>query len=337
MPPPLSPEPHRTTLDEVARAAGVHPSTVSRVLNRPGRINERTAVRVRAAAERLGYVPNRAARLLAGGRTGAIALVLPDLGNPFFASVARAVQRRALAGGSLTFMAHADATPATELDLVATLGPNVDGFVLCAPTAPTARLRDALGPRPGVLVNRRAEGLASVVADQKAAVAQAVGHLRDLGHDRIVYLRGPAAKWTSSVRDREADRLGAALLGPYEASWRGGAAAAPDVRAGGFTAAVAHNDLVAIGLVGAVLDAGATVPGDLSVVGCDDIAAAALTRPRLTTVAAPLEEVGAHAVDLLLGLVAGTGGEDRAIARRALPVELVVRDTTGPPPRGPRA
>ncbi len=320
------------TLDDVARAAGVHPSTVSRVLTKPGRINERTAQRVRDAAAELGYEPNRAARRLAGGRIGAIGILVPDLCNPFFARVARAVQAHAQEAGLLTYVVDAEAGPDSEADLIDSLRRNVDGLILCAPTAGSRTLRETIGDRPVVLVNRRIDGLPSVVADQAEAVTIAVDHLRGQGHEHIAYLRGPTSKWVSGIRDRTATALGLTDLGPYSPDHHGGADATMAVTDGGFSAVIAHNDLVAIGLIDGLLEAGHEVPEEVSVVGCDDIEAASLTRPRLSTTAMPLEQLGASAAGLLEELIRDPDALEDSSTRVTLPVEFVERDTTGSPP-----
>ena len=319
------------TLADVARRAGVSTSTVSRALNGTAPLSPATVARVRRAVDALGYSPHRSARHLAGGRTGAIAVVVPDLTNPFFATIARGAQHRALENGELTVIADAEDRPSAELELIARLVPDVDGVVLCSPTAPTARLVAALGSRPAVLVNRPIRGRASVVADQRAAVLLAHDHLSGLGHERIAYVRGPAGKWTSSARDAQAGRLGLDLVGPVAPTFGGGARAASALPRG-TTAVIAHNDLVAVGLVDALTSSGRRVPEDVSVVGCDDVELASLVRPALTTVRMPLEQLGRRAVDRLAEQISGSGpvGSAPTAADPVLAVTLTVRGSTAP-------
>lgn len=316
------------TLADVARRAGVSPSTVSRALNGTAPLSASTVGRVRRAVDELGYAPHRSARHLAGGRTGAIAVVVPDLTNPFFAAIARGAQRRAQHAGELTVIADSDDRPSAELELIARLSPDVDGLVVCSPTAPSGRLDDALGTRPAVMVNRPIRGRVSVTADQRGAVRLAHDHLRELGHERIAYVRGPAGKWTSSARDAEATRLGLDLVGPEAPTFTGGSRAATELDSG-VTGVIAHNDLVAVGLIDTLLRSGRRVPEDVSVVGCDDIELASLVRPSLTTVTMPLDELGRRAVDLLAEhMVVGQGGAPSPAP--VLPVTLVGRDSTAP-------
>jgi len=321
------------TLADVAREAGVDSSTVSRAVNGTASLSPATRTRVQRAIDKLGYQPNRAARRLAGGRTGAIGIVVPDLTNPFFSAIARGAQRAAHEAGELTFIADSDARPAEELALAAQLARDVDGLLLCSPTAPTRQLDEAVRGRPTVLVNRRARNRPSVAADQEQAVEVAYRHVQSLGHREIAYVRGPTTKWISTVREPVAERLGARLVGPFAPTVAGGAeaAAALDPRV---TAVITHNDLVALGLVDALLSSGRRVPDDVSVVGCDDIEVAALVRPRLTSVAMPLDGLGRAGIAVLLQLLSpdAASDADAGAMRRTLPVRLVERDSTAVPP-----
>lgn len=313
------------TLADVALASGVHASTVSRVLSRPEVVDPATRARVAAEVARLGYVPNRAARRLAGGRTSAVGLLVPDITNPFFAITVQAAQRRAAEGGALVLLADTARDPATECDAVRSLAAEVDGLVLCSPVAGTAALREAAGGRSLAFVNRRARGVASVVVDQEGVVDLAVGHLRDLGHRRVGVGLGPPGYWSSGRRAAHLGRLGPGIvpLGPTPPTFEGGRALLAPARAAGVTAVAAFNDQAALGLVAEAAAQGVTVPGELSVVGVDGVPTGAMTTPALTTVAVDLEELGRTAVDLLAG-GAGPG-------RRTVAPHVVVRSSTTPP------
>lgn len=320
------------TLRDVARAAGVSAATASRALSTPDLVAPERRDAVRRAARELGYRPNRAARELITGRSGHLCLVVPDLGNPFFSTVAKAVQARARAAGHAVVVADAEEDPLLEAELVAQLGGQADGVVLCSPrmSADDLAAVAADGP-PVLLVNRESPGLPSVVVDNRDAVRQAVRHLHALGHRRIAYAGGPHGSWSDA---RRRDGL-AALdldvevvdLGAHAPVFAGGVAAADLAVAGGATAVLAHNDLMALGLVDRLRARGRRVPDDVSVVGVDDSPVATLVSPALTTVAMPLALLGRTAVDLLLG--------PHDDATRVLPVELVVRGTTAPPPDHP--
>ena len=313
------------TLADVAVEAGVHPSTVSRVLSRPQLIGEPTRTAVHAAIHKLGYTPNRAARQLAGGRIGAIGVLVPDITNPFFADVVRSVQQGCRRNGLTMLLADTDQREADELSEARALAGSVDGFVACSPVAATQQWLQVVGTAPLVFVNRRANGVASVALDQQAIIELGVTHLRAAGHRSIAVVRGPHSYWSSRERDRVVRRLpGLVTYGPVRPDFEAGIALATDLMRSNVTGVLAFNDVQALGIVAGYRAAGRSVPRDLSVVGSDDIADAAMSDPPLTTVAAPVQQLGDAAFDLLARLLAG------AIERPeiTLPVTLTVRAST---------
>ena len=176
------PRRRRATITDVAAAAGVAPSTVSRAFTRPERVNHRTREHVLAVAEELGYTPNPAARALESGRTNTLALLVPDITNPYFAGVIKGAERAAAAAGLTLVLGDTQENPATEEQLVRRLGPAVDGFVLSASRLPDDELRRAAELNPIALINRATPGVACVVADFDAGTRQIVDHLASLGH-----------------------------------------------------------------------------------------------------------------------------------------------------------
>lgn len=313
------------TLADVAVEAGVHPSTVSRVLSRPQLIGEPTRTAVHAAIHKLGYTPNRAARQLAGGRIGAIGVLVPDITNPFFAHVVRSVQQGCRRNGLTMLLADTDQREADELSEARALAGSVDGFVACSPVAATQQWLQVVGTAPLVFVNRRAKGVASVALDQQAIIELGVTHLRAAGHRSIAVVRGPHSYWSSRERDRVVRRLpGLVTYGPVRPDFEAGIALATVLMRSNVTGVLAFNDVQALGIVAGYRAAGRSVPRDLSVVGSDDIADAAMSNPPLTTVAAPVQQLGDAAFDLLARLLAG------AIERPeiTLPVTLTVRAST---------
>jgi LacI family transcriptional regulator len=307
------------TVHDVARAAGVSISTVSRALATPDRVAAGTRDRVTAAARELGYRPNRAASVLRAGRTGALGLVVPDLANPYFATVAKGAQARAHERSLGLFVVDTDEDPELETEAIRSLAPQTDGILLCSPRAVDDALA-ALAGRPVVLVNQHVEGFPSVVADHAGGMLRAVEHLRALGHRRVAYVGGPATSWSDGRRReglREAverfDDVELVEVGAFRPQVSGGQAAADLVVASGATA----------------MSRGLRVPRDMSVVGCDDSYVASLVDPALTTLRTDLRAVGRRAVDMLVRM-AGRSGE--AVEDPApLEVELVVRESTAPP------
>jgi LacI family transcriptional regulator len=325
------------TIKDVARLAGVSPATVCRALSTPERVKTETRERVQRAVDDLGYSPNRAARGLITGRTGNIGLVVPDLANPFFPGVVKGIQARAREADYSVFVADTDEDPSAEASLVRSLGKQVDGLVLCSPRMSEEDLRSVVGDTPLVLLNRRVDQLPAITFDSLGGMRQAVAHLMALGHRRIAYVGGPRTSWSN--RDRR-DGLrtvtaaaGADLVevGNVLPQFSGGVAAADLVLAAEATAVIAYNDVVALGLISRFAARSIDVPGELSVIGFDDITMSAMVHPSLTTVALPMELSGRAGVDLLLHLMQHP--DEAGITSRELETHLMVRGSTGPAPR----
>lgn len=321
------------TVHDVARAAGVSISTVSRALATPEKVAVATRDRVQSAARELGYHPNRAAAVLRAGRSGAYGLVIPDLANPYFAAIAKGAQERARERGTGLFIVDTDEDPDLEAEALRALAAQTDGVVLCSPRA-VDRALAVLGDRPVVLVNHDVDGVPAVEADHRAGMLRALEHLRALGHRRVAYAGGPERSWSDRRRRaglQEAsaryDDVEVVALGAFRPQVEGGQAAADLVVASGATAVITFNDLVAVGLVDRLRARGLEVPRDLSVVGCDDSYVASLVTPPLTTLHIDLRGLGRAAVDRLVATVTDGGAPDVP----ALDVELVVRSSTAPP------
>ncbi|WP_439659960.1 LacI family DNA-binding transcriptional regulator [Lentzea sp. HUAS TT2] len=310
------------TIRDVARQAQVSVSTVSRALSAPGLVKEATRQRVLDVVAGLGYQPNRAARSLITGRTGNLAVVVPDLLNPFFPSVLRGVQTKAGEAGTSVFFCDSREDPETEAELVRTMASQVDGVVLCASLLTDETIVELAAATPLVLINRIVPGVSSVLMDSASGMEQVVAHLESLGHEDYVYLGGPAAAWSNN---RRMQGLGgrARLLGSFEPNFDGGYAAAEQALKTGATAFIAYNDLIALGALAYLAEHDVKVPEQISVTGFDDILYATMCSPALTTVHMPTEDAGEVAVDLLATLLDGGPAE-----HRELPTTLVVRAST---------
>ena len=310
------------TLLDVAREAGVATSTVSRALSDPGRVNARTREHVAAVAQRMGYRPNRLAQALPTGRTGSLAVLVPDITTPHNFGLVRGAEAQARAAGSTLLIADTRESPDLETAHLEGLGSSVDGVVLVS-----SRLAERI---PVVLFNRRVEGLSSVATDSADGSRQIADHLVSLGHRSIAYLAGPEAAWSDRQRwtalSSAAEALGASVVrcGPFHPTLDSGAAAAGIGLATGATALVAFNDLLAIGVLRTLEQRGVEVPGRVSVVGFDDIFGSDFCSPPLTTVAAPVEEAGRTLVDLLLARREGA-------TELTVPTQLLVRASTAAP------
>ena len=323
----------RPTITDVAAAAGVAPSTVSRAFTRPQRVNHVTREHVLAVAEELGYAPNPAAQALESGRTRNVALLVPDITNPYFAGVIKGAERAASAAGLTLVLGDTQENAAVEEQLVRRLGGAVDGFVLSASRLPEAELRRLAELNPITLVNRAEAGLSCIVADFDTGTQQIVDHLASYGHESFVFAGGPAESWSGARRwaglraAAKARGMTAERFGPYSPTLAGGPAAADAVLHAGATAVVCHNDMLAIGLMRRLAERGKEVPRDLSVVGFDDIFGADFCNPPLTTLAERTEDAGARAVEALVRQIP-IRPVDPPI--RMLPTQLMVRSSTGP-------
>jgi LacI family transcriptional regulator len=335
------------TIRDVARACGVHVSTVSRTFSAPNLVNPETRGRVLATAEHLGYRPNRAARALITGRTTNLGLIVADIANPYFPPMIKAAQSQARLRDHHVFVADTDEDPAVEEELVRALATQVDGIVLCSPRMANGAIELLAREVPLVVVNRLVADLPTVVMDVAHGARQAVDHLVELGHRELLYLGGPRSSWTnreirrSALASAKSHGVNLTVLEPVAPTGLGGAAAAEDVRRAGVTGVLAYNDLMAIGLLGALKGLGLTVPGDISVVGIDDIPLSGVVQ--LTTVATPTAAAGRTAVDMLLQLDtaartgrgpgrSATGHVVRTNAQTTLPTTLIIRQSTGPGP-----
>jgi LacI family transcriptional regulator len=326
------------TIRDVAEAAHVSRATVSRAFGQSHLLSEATVERVRAVSERLGYVPNHTARALSTGRAGNIALVVPDITNPFFAALMRGAQARARDEGYATFLGDSDETPELEDVLLGKLSAQVEGFVLASSRLSEERVLEHARRRPLVLINRDVAGLPRLLVDTRPGFARAVEHLAALGHRAIAYVAGPAISWSNRERHAAAastaKRLGLRFvrIPTSRPSFEAGQACTESLLAADVTAALAFDDVTAQGIMAGLADRGLTVPGDLSLVGCDGILAP-MIYPPLTSIATHCGQAGERAVDLLLGVL---GGRHKRGECLTLTTELVIRATTAPPKITPR-
>lgn len=288
---------------DVAEAAGVSTAAVSYAINGSGRVSPAVAARVRETASTLGYTPSRSALALRTGRSGILACVVPTLASPVFPEIAHAVQAAAAMRGLATLLVDAGSDPSEELAALALLArQGVDGAVVVL--SPDIRVAD-LPMLPMVTLDSPLGDLPCVRADHRAGGLLAAQYLADRGHRRVGLLSGDPGVFSS--RERRAGFLNAAS-GGLEVIWDEIVPLLPNLpvevrqRLAGtdVTAVACVNDVVAIGALGALRAAGRPVPGDVAVIGFDDIALAAWPLVDLTTVRQPITDLAARAVDLLI-------------------------------------
>jgi len=325
------------TIAEVADAAGVSRATVSRVMNGHDTVDADLVARVREVADRLHYRPSNVARSLSLGRTETVAVVVPDLANPMFQQVLRGVAAAAADAGYRVLVADTAEHAGDEERVVIDARMRCDALVLVSPRMPERALRALLPQvRPVVVVNRAPDGTTPTLEiDYADGIGQIVDHLLALGHRHLLYLAGPPES-ASHLRRLEALRAAAAHRGdvrlsemPAGATVEAGYLVAEDVLAARPTAVVAYNDLVAFGLLARLNEIGVAVPGDLSIVGFDDVELARFATPSLTTAAVPQAELGRLAWQHLQPLLAGEDPMPDPVPVRP---RLAVRASTGPVP-----
>ncbi|MDI7277229.1 MAG: LacI family DNA-binding transcriptional regulator [Anaerolineae bacterium] len=324
------------TIREVAKKAGVAAITVSRVINQSGYVSDETRRRVEAAIAELDYVPNVLARGLRSSRTHTLGLLVTDITNAFWTTVARGAEDAAVRHGYSVFLCNTDEDVAKqEQYLRALLSHRVEGLIIAPASSDRGTLAALERARlPFVIVDRRMPGAAAdlVLGDSIGGARQLVEHLLARGHRRIAHLGGPAG--VSTADDRE--------QGYRQALAEAGIAADPRlVLRGDYklesghrlmgqllelsplpTAVFAANNVLAVGALVTLREKGLRVPEDVAVVCFDDLPQASLIDPFLTVAAQPAYEFGTAAVELLLARLANPRRPPQTVV---LPVELLVR------------
>lgn len=326
------------TIHDVAYATDVSVSTVSRALNGSGRVGEATRARVLAAADRLGYQPNDLARSLHGKSTNTIAVLVPEITNPFFPELVNGVQTVASENGGLLLLCQTFGDRDTAVqELLNLRRKRCEGVILVGVPGGEDLTMAAKG-MPVVTVDREPAILsASVVrSDHERGGRLATEHLIELGHERIAHISGPPHLHVSVDRRRGYERaLEAAGLSVDDSlvvagnfHENGGYEAIKGLRRERrqFTAVFCANDLTAIGALRALDEMGLAIPDAVSVIGFDDIHLASYVRPGLTTVHQPIEQLGRRAAELLLR----PRGPSVEIVHEVLDVHVVRRQTTRP-------
>lgn len=321
------------TIYDVARLAGVNPSTVSRALSQPGRINVKTEAKIHAAAKELNYRLNPMARALPTGRTNTLGLLIADITNPVIFGIVRGAEKAATAHGYTLVVSESQESGTVEATSAQRIQPSVDALILGTSRLDDEQIVALAGTKPLVALNRRIEGVACITPNAEPGVDQALAHLELLGHTSLLFLNGPERSWIGRRRwealQDGAQRRGMTVtsIGPNQPTLDGGHATLARVIASNTTAVVAFNDLMAIGLLRAATEQGIPVPEHFSIIGFDDSFGSDFTTPPLTTVRSPLEEAGERAVLRALDLIES---REPTSVDHELETELIIRGSTGP-------
>lgn len=331
-------------MKDVAVSANVSVSTVSYVLNASGPVSVDRRARILNAVRELNYIPNESARSLKRQKASTIGLVIPDLSNQFFSLLASGVMRAAAAHDVLVVLCSSESTAEVGAGNARLLrSQRVDGvvYVTGLNESPSSLLElESLGPV--VLVDERVAGadLPAVVAEGRRGAREVATHVVGLGHERFACIGGPTALWTAEQRlagYREALALGGldpdsmqVYIGDYQmnSGYQLAEKALSVPERTRPTALLCANDMMAIGALEYCRAIGLSVPGDLSIVGFDDVPMARLLSPRLTTVRQPAHEMGMGAAELLIDLIQGQNKPDQP---KPYAVEVKVRESATKP------
>ncbi len=335
------------TITDIARRAGVSAATVSRVINRTVPVDPDTEARVRAAIRELDYRPNLLARSFRRRQTQTIGLLVPDNSNPFFAELARAIEDIGFAEQYNVILCNSDLSETKQSHYIdVLLDKRVDGIILTSSGLITgetgadsaARIREAHVPFVVIDRDLGEYPVDQLLVDNHQGGALAGRHLIELGHRRMACVVGPSdltpsagriAGFRGALREAGID-LPDALVVQGDGRHSGGTASVRTLlqRNVDFTAIFAFNDVMAAGVIGELQRSGLRVPGDVSVIGFDDIPIAAAMYPSVTTIAQPIAEMARLGVDLLLRRIRGP---DAPFERLVLPTRLVPRESTASP------
>lgn len=323
------------TLSDVAEAAGVSPTAVSRYLNNRIELPQPTRDRIDAAIAKLNYRPNLLAKRLSTGKTEAISLVTPEIANPFFAELAAAIEAEAQRHGYAVYMSSTQGDRVREIDAIQRLqDQHVDGLIMMTNQPDDGTLVALLQPHHNVVVlDEDIPGVSvpRVFVENEQGAYLATRHLIEAGHRDIAIISGPPNLMSVHERlagfSRAMTEAGLAvrpewvMLGSYSRAFGQAAAVQLLGEAVMPSAVLACSDYIAIGVLQAMRQAAKVVPHDLSLVGFDDMPFAELVDPALTTVRQPIAEMGRIAFERLLALINKTEAEPLT----RLPVSLVVR------------
>lgn len=335
-------------IKDVARMAGVSTATVSHVINNTRFVSEETRQKVQAAIDACGYTPNAHARSLASGRSRILGLIISDIANPFFPELVKSIEEKASAHGYEIILSNTNYEPKRIVACVQRmLDQRVQGVAILTSEMDFSLSRRLADQEVAVVfldVGEVGPHTSNILVNYEKGIREGVEHLLALGHRRIAYISGPSRLKSAARRKAAFTKimkkyrisLGATPL-IFEGDFKttGGQRAAAEIlrldpRP---TAIVSGNDLMAIGALRELKNAGLRAPQDISVIGFDDISFASLADPPLTTILIPRSEIGENAVEALIRTIQDADNLGREFKVSA---QLVVRESTGAAPPAKR-
>ncbi len=329
-------------IKDVAVKAGVSTATVSHVINETKFVTDKTRRRVQRAIEELGYYPNAHARSLASGRTNIIGLLISDISNPFFPELVKSIETAAFERGYNVMLFNTNYDAERAADYVRRLiGLKVAGVALMTAELEPTLIEELRLRRVNAVFNDLGtvdENMSNIILDYSSGIEEAVRHLVSLGHERIAHIAGSDRILSGNIRrdsfvtsmKKYLPQADAGMIFAGDFRFESGRMAAAEIlRLGELpTAAVAANDLMALGAMAQFKEAGLRVPEDISIIGFDDIAFAALSDPPLTTVCSPRTEMGRRAVEALMLTIER---KEQSGVEIKIPTYLIIRKSTAPP------
>jgi LacI family transcriptional regulator len=328
----------RITMHDVSQEAGVSLMTVSRVINGKDDVSEDTRIKVMQVIEKLNFRPSSIARGLVTQRTGTLGVVVPDISNPFFASLVRSAEEEAYAKNYSVFLGNTNEEQDREIAVLQLLEDNqVDGLILCSSRLDDEIISVSLGHFPSVVLVFRdniGPNVGVVTLDDVRGGQLAVEHLINSGHRNIGLISGPARSLSTKGRLEGYKKALLAAGIPLNQEWIRNCH--PTIEAGQertiellkskpeITALFCHNDLIAVGALQACFQLGLSVPHDVAIIGYDDINLAALVTPTLTTIHSPIVEIGARALQMLLEQMSDTSLKPAQIQFQP---EIIIRES----------
>ncbi|MCZ3374642.1 LacI family transcriptional regulator [Rhizobium sp. ERR 922] len=315
-----------TSIREIATKLGVSTATVSNALRGTGRVSSALAEQIRLEADRLGYVPDHAARALRTGKSNTVGLLVPNIGQPLFPAFAQAIERAAKRRGLAVLIGDSQGDPQQqEFEIRTMIARGVDALIVIPTRGTTIAPTDV--PVPVAVIDSAATVGNIAASDHRQGGRLIARHLVDLGHDSILILAGPENSLVARERVegmREVFRQAGVepALRHSDATFEAGSALGRELDLRHFTACAAAYDALAVGFAITVKDRGFSIPEDISLTGFDDLMWAQIVSPPLTTVRQDLEAVANHALAFVAGEIDISG---------IFPTELVLRQSTARP------
>lgn len=336
--------PHSATIRDVAKAAGVAPSTVSRAFSKPGRVKAETARQIFKIADELGYRTNHILSYSQSDQpqhfNNLIAIVVADLANPVFAGIVKSVLHECTSNQLGLLVLDSEENGPLERAILRKTTDHVDGIILASSRLTDSAARKTAEIKPVITINRPIRGIQSIVTDINTGIAEAVEYLHELGHTNLTYLAGPDASWQNGMRWRSLSvscqkfHMRVHRITCPSPNYSGGYRCFDAFQQNPTSAVLGYNDLIAIGFIAALKAHKIKVPNEVSVIGIDNTSISTLTTPALTTIDMPHKQAGKLAAGKMVTalLHKTTGNRRHDLAPLILPTNLVKRASTAQAP-----